>query len=341
FFTSDEADWKVPDPADYEIRNNYFYKDDKYIYGNPRSDGRYYDNRHFLELKRGRRYLIDGNIFDGNFGTLQQGLAVNFSNNGGYAPTDNVPEGISDITVTNNIFTRNPMAIGVNGHLFGRWGLATEPVQRVNLTNNLIVDNVGRYANPGWGASRDGAPAAGFQLGNGAEDITVKHNTLYGSTWAILVLDQTAPDLRPSANLVFQDNVSVFGIGFSGQGSAGLTALEAAWKRIPNRGWAVDHNVLIGPFDQIGLNKISDNPAGNFYVDSETQVGFVDSANRQLALSSSSPYKGRASDGADPGVDWAKLVAATKDTKTGKSTAPFNPPERKLAPPPPQGLRVD
>ncbi|HSR13826.1 MAG TPA: hypothetical protein VLS90_20430, partial [Thermodesulfobacteriota bacterium] len=39
FFTSDESDWKMPDPADYEIRGNYFFKDDKFIYGNPRSDG--------------------------------------------------------------------------------------------------------------------------------------------------------------------------------------------------------------------------------------------------------------------------------------------------------------
>lgn len=41
-----------------------------------------------------------------------------------------------------------------------------------------------------------------------------------------------------------------------------------------------------------------------------SQVGFTDMANQIYNLASTSPYKGKGSDGKDPGVDWAALQAA-------------------------------
>jgi hypothetical protein len=41
-----------------------------------------------------------------------------------------------------------------------------------------------------------------------------------------------------------------------------------------------------------------------------SQVGFTDMANQIYSLASTSPYKGKGSDGKDPGVDWAVLQAA-------------------------------
>ena len=53
-------------------------------------------------------------------------------------------------------------------------------------------------------------------------------------------------------------------------------------------------------------------PVGNFYVDSPAQIGFVDFANNNLELASSSKIKGRATDHTDPGCDIGALNTALK-----------------------------
>lgn len=336
-YTSDESDWKIPDPADYEIRNNYFYKDDKFIYGNPKSDGYYYDNRHFIELKRGQRYLIDGNIFEGNFGTLQQGAAVSFSNSAGYAATEDTKMTIRDITVRNNVFKRNPVNVIISGHLRGRPKLTAIVAQRFKFTNNLMLNGIGRYAVPGWGQNWNNAPGGGmFLIFNAPEDVNISHNTFYSPSLGLITFDQYAKDMAPGEGLIFQNNLSHFGSGINAQGMPGLTAIDGAWKRIPNRGWIFDHNVLVGPFDQAGINKVEDNPPDNFYVPSEASVGFSNVEAKDFSLMASSPYKNKGSDGKDPGVDWNALNAVIANVITGGSTSPLD----HLSPAAPLQLRV-
>jgi hypothetical protein len=51
-------------------------------------------------------------------------------------------------------------------------------------------------------------------------------------------------------------------------------------------------------------------PVGNFFVRSYHDVGFVDYARGDWRLSQQSKFKGKATDGLDPGVDFAALAKA-------------------------------
>ena len=64
-------------PADYVIRGNLFSHPDTYLFGSPQNwSGKNYPNRQILELKAGRRLLVEGNIFDGNWADVTQGAMI-------------------------------------------------------------------------------------------------------------------------------------------------------------------------------------------------------------------------------------------------------------------------
>jgi hypothetical protein len=53
-------------------------------------------------------------------------------------------------------------------------------------------------------------------------------------------------------------------------------------------------------------------PTGNAFPADLGSVGFVDAANGDYHLASSSPYKGQATDGSDPGANIDAVMAATQ-----------------------------
>ncbi|MCX6596150.1 MAG: fibronectin type III domain-containing protein [Acidobacteria bacterium] len=64
-------------PVHYTIRKNHFSHPDKYLYGSPlNTSGKNYMNRQILELKTGKFFLIEGNIFDGNWVDVSQGAQI-------------------------------------------------------------------------------------------------------------------------------------------------------------------------------------------------------------------------------------------------------------------------
>jgi hypothetical protein len=106
---------------------------------------------------------------------------------------------------------------------------------------------------------------------------------------------------------VIRDNLGpageygVFGGGV-GSGTAALNAYAQ---------WTFEGNVLAGANAAVY-------PANNFYPPNFPQgIGFVDPANGDYRLSSSSPFKNRATDGDDPGVDFNALLAKTARALSG------------------------
>lgn len=78
-------------PSDYEIRRNHFSHPDTYLYGSPQNvSGKNYMNRHLLELKRGRRITIEGNLFDGNWADVVQGAMILLTPRPGTSPVRNL-----------------------------------------------------------------------------------------------------------------------------------------------------------------------------------------------------------------------------------------------------------
>ncbi len=67
----------TPVPSHYTFRKNHFSHPDKYLYGSPlNTSGKNYMNREVLELKTGRFFLIEGNIFDGNWMDVTAGTMI-------------------------------------------------------------------------------------------------------------------------------------------------------------------------------------------------------------------------------------------------------------------------
>jgi hypothetical protein len=51
-------------------------------------------------------------------------------------------------------------------------------------------------------------------------------------------------------------------------------------------------------------------PAGNYVVRSYSEVGFIDVARGNWQLGPRSPFRGKGSDGKDPGIDYAAFNAS-------------------------------
>ena len=63
-------------PTDITVSRNMFYRDPKFFYGSPLSDGFYYPLRQLLEFKAGLRISIDGNRFFNNWHNVSQANAI-------------------------------------------------------------------------------------------------------------------------------------------------------------------------------------------------------------------------------------------------------------------------
>ncbi|MBI2358845.1 MAG: hypothetical protein HYV04_08065, partial [Deltaproteobacteria bacterium] len=150
-------------PSDIEVTGNHFFKPLKWRVGDPSYAGIHWSVKNILELKNARRVLIDGNIFEQNWADAQNGFSILFTvrNQNGGAPWSVV----EDVTFTNNVL-RHATA-GIN--ILGRDDISgsSQQTKRILIKDNLFDDIGGGK----WGYGRL------FQLGNGAADVTVDHNT--------------------------------------------------------------------------------------------------------------------------------------------------------------------
>jgi hypothetical protein len=87
--------------ADYEISRNYFSHPIKYLEQSTANESRKsYMNRHHFELKRGRRMLLEGNVFDVNWSDVNQGAFVMLTPRPGSVPAAKKISGIEDGVLT-------------------------------------------------------------------------------------------------------------------------------------------------------------------------------------------------------------------------------------------------
>jgi hypothetical protein len=126
-----------------------------------------------------------------------------------------------------------------------------------------------------------------FQIISGAEYVTIDHNTGF-ATGNILSTDSTQ---GLNVGLVFTNNIvahNSYGVIGTGTG-IGLPTLTRWWTS-----FVFEKNVIVG-------GQASDYPLGNYFINSFSEVGFVDMANGDYRLSSSSPYRNAGADGKDIG----------------------------------------
>jgi hypothetical protein len=232
--------------------------------------------KNLFELKNARRIVVDGNRLENNWGDAQTGFAVLMKsvNQDGTAPWSETAQ----VTFTHNVVRHSGSALALLGTPADQPGV---PMHQVTISDNLFEDINGSA----W-------RGAGIFLSlSGVADLTVAHNTVLNSGTAMVL---SGP---PSARLVVQNNLFSRGpYGIKGDGTGEGTASLATYAP----GAVFNGNGIVGANAALY-------PAGNFFPATVAAVGFSDPAGGNYQLLATSPYRGRGTDGTDPGVTASRL----------------------------------
>ena len=264
-------------PSDIEIRRNLIVKPSSWRPGAGGYEGKAWVVKNLLELKTGRRVVIEGNVFENSWQSGQDGWALLltvYNQEGNYAV-------VEDVEIANNIIRH--VAGGIT--MRGKDVLESSRVQRVVVRNNLFEDVDGKYGE-GYGRF--------LMVGRGTIDVRVEHNTVW-HTGSIMFAGG-----EPNLGFVFKNNLlRLAGSGITGHArSPGNDTIRFYFP-----GGEFRRNVLIGLPQE-------PHPENNFYPRTPEAVGFVDFARGNYRLLPGSKYKNAATDGKDIGCDFDELDAA-------------------------------
>lgn len=273
------ADPSIPNlvPSDIEIRRNYFYRPPEWA-GKVTMKGSF-------ELKNARRVIVDGNVIEST-NPRQTAFVITVRNQNGKAPWST----IQDVQITNNI-SRHANA-GMN--FLGKDDqFPSVEAKNIRVANNLFTD----LESPG--------DSTYFIQISGGDSMTVEHNTVQQLGNILSAYN------NPGKNFVFRNNIiqyNLYGIACFIQGAACPT--DAPYCNcFP--GATLKGNVIADNANQSAANQIEKSfPAGNFFVPSYAQLGFVDYARGNWRLAANSQYRRKATDGKDPGIDFALFDAS-------------------------------
>ncbi len=334
-----------PITADVVWQRNHHFWNQNHRYTSSSSDGLAYVVRQHWETKRAKRWLVDGNIFEGNWANLNEGTTFFLSGRATY--NRDADQGISDILFSNNIVRDSSFGFSCEGMSGGPDPAITK---RVRFTNNLV------YGINEWlydAGSPNGNGGVTENLG-GCQDLTVNNNT-FGlnvgrGPWNILfgVFGALAEGYRFSDNIMYfslgladlwggievDDNQNITShpripaIDYSGPFSRRLDTYSLRLGATAEPNYSFRNNVIIGgvhtpdaasqrDFTAADVALYSPQfPAGNFFPQGdsvaarEQTVGFTNVASHDYRLTPSSPYRGMASNGGDPGANLDQIQVA-------------------------------
>lgn len=267
FFGGDASHIKGLVPSDIEIKGNYLTK--------PLEWRGKVTTKCLVELKSARRVTISENILENGF----DDNAVRFTvrGGGGAAPWNT----IEDVVFENNIIRHSGGGVNILGvDDSGK----SETLKRVKINNNLFVD---------LDAKKWGGDGRFITIADG-EDVSVTNNTVFQSGNII-----TAHG-NPTKRFVFRDNILPYNdYGYFGeQGGVGGKMLAFYF---PNMIFAgnvvVNNNNLPKEYTFV--------PPRNFFANNFQTVGFRDLQSGNYRLSSNSAFRGKGTNGKDPGVDFS------------------------------------
>ncbi|HUR21241.1 MAG TPA: hypothetical protein VMZ90_10560, partial [Vicinamibacterales bacterium] len=285
------ADPHIPglSPSDITIRRNHVYKD-------PAWKGAWLV-KNLFELKNARRVLVEGNVFENNWADGQSGMAIVIKSSQDACGTCNW-QGTTDLTFRYNVIRNSPR--GFNLQAVDCYGQACVDVhvQRVRAEHNLF-ENIGTFngtGDNGWLVL----------LTHDLQDVAIMHNTFVGNlpnAGIAVVMDYSEGAAR---RIQLDDNV------FAGQSyyalfTAGAKVGTESMNAFAPASWSFNRNVVPNVEDQF----VSWHPSGSFYPRLISDIGFANFASGDYRLSAGSPYKGKATDGSDPGPDVAGLSQRT------------------------------
>ena len=299
-------------PEDMEIRRNLFFKPLTWMKGQPNfvggTDGQPFIVKNLFELKNGQRILLEGNVFDNSWGGFSQvgfALLLTPKNPGQCASCT-----VRDVTVRYSKFSHTGAAMQI-GNGLSDTGFAAQEGSHYSI-HDVVFDDMAYNGCTGCDGvmfqltSEPKAPASFWLHDVSINHVTVASDRAHGG-WIIA---------GPTGQQNFMFENSIIDSGNYANINAGGGAVQCYFGKDIMKGvldscwshYTFANNVVIG---NLSANTW---PAGNFVVASGTAIGFVhwnSGIGGDYHLASSSPYKGKASDGKDPGADIDAVAAAT------------------------------
>lgn len=245
-FVSDESTLNQQ-PTDVVVRANIFYENPCDNANDPcATAGRFWMRRNQIELKRGVRWLIEGNIFDGGWPSITRGSCLSLTPRPGSVSVQNNSIQIRDIMVRSNWFKNCMEPASIAGSHDG-YDINTLMTSRVSVVNNLMTNGgiTSTGQTTGWPLN---LTSRGYihLTQQGPEDVILRNNTyweMWGSDRADMWLGLEA---RPGSGLVVDSNLyypTVANSGLNGGGfSGGTAALDAYWTNGSSPYWWVVNN---------------------------------------------------------------------------------------------------
>jgi hypothetical protein len=206
------ADSAVPNlvPSDITIRRNHFAKKPEW-----RREGRWVV-KNLFELKSARRVTVEWNLMEYNWLDGQTGSAIVLKsvNQGGRAPWSVV----EDIAIRYNIIRHSGSAFNVHG---GDPDRTSQRTRRIVIEHNLLYDISGET----WGGA-----GFFFQVGGGAADLSIDHNTIIQDGTFVHVYGSENGQSVPVRGLRLTNNLTLHNQhGVKGDGRASGKATLAAF----------------------------------------------------------------------------------------------------------------
>jgi len=276
------ADPAIPDliPTDVTIRRNHITK-------NPDWRSSKWTVKNLLELKTGRRVLIEGNLIEYCWTAAQPGYAVLFTvrNQDGRAPWTT----IEDVSFKNNIVRHSAGGINILGTDNNE---PSRIASNISIQNNLFYDINHRE----WSGN-----GAFLLIGGKAANVVVDHNTVLHTGNLVTAYGDTRGTPDPMPGFRFTNNLAQHNANglFGNAVGVGSQAINAYF---PDG--VVRANVMAG-------GQASRYPSGNFFPSvTQFMTDFIDAAKDDFRLTPRSAYRGAGTDGADLGVNHAQLNRA-------------------------------
>lgn len=325
--------------SDIVVRGNHFYKDPKFASNDYVSIQNGYGKKNHFELKFGKRVLVQDNLFENQWESLNQYFSivlksVNQPTSGDSQNLIGSWAQVSDVTFQYNWLKNVSQAINLGIMCQG----PAIPMKNILIRHN-IVERLGDYVNQG---DKHFVHIACPQNNNGLDNLIIENNTLVKPLRPIRYLaSQNSNIPEPNNNFVMRNNILYGSFVIGGGLSTSSFNMD-----FPNP--IISKNVLI---NSPSWNK-SILPSDNFYINSYDNVGFIDYNNGNYQLSNNSPYKNAGTDGKDIGADFYVLnnniskvlngyyrysgsISMPPSSPTPLPSTPPSPPPPSLPSPPP------
>jgi hypothetical protein len=298
-------------PQDIEVRHNHMFKPLTWMKGQPGYTGGTNGNpfivKNLFELKTGQRVLLEGNILENCWGGFSQvGFAILLTpKNAGGCPGCQV----TDVTIRYNLISHVGAGLQIANVPTDR-GVALDG-QRYSI-HDIVIDDIdaAKYEGPGEFAQI-------FSVNGGSpllQNVTINHVTAFPPR-ALFIIGGMTPAGGPMKNFVFTNNIVSSGntpVWSTGGGPANcafhdspLTTFNACFS-----GYTFAANAIVEIPSRFPPSTW---PSKNFFPSSASAVRFADyhgGNGGDYHLQSSSPYKGKGTDGKDLGADIDAIKSA-------------------------------